>query len=187
VDIRRMQEEVERARQDLERRTQDLNRKLDQIKKASSDPANTPLPAERKSSATKGVQAGPRPGAMAGPGSPPAMGVTGNPGADLEKRLREVERKLDTIIQMMRRGQPGAFPGGPVPPAASNTELPLVQPPATAAPPGRRSSPPIAPVAPGALPATTPRFQPPQVVLPPAVPRQQEPEEVENLELPLRR
>src|SRR5258708_214842 len=60
ADIRRMQEEVERARQDLERRTQDLNRKLDQIRKAASDAANTPLPVERKSSAPKGVHAGQR-------------------------------------------------------------------------------------------------------------------------------
>src|SRR5262249_30224556 len=83
ADIRRLQQEVDRARQDLERRTRELTRKRDQVRQAAAGAANAPPAAERKSFPSQ-----------AGPGSAPAMGATGTPGSDLEKRLREVERKL---------------------------------------------------------------------------------------------
>jgi hypothetical protein len=181
-DIRHMQEELDRARQNLERQTQDLNRKMEQVQKAAREAASSALPVQRKSSAPKGVQVGQGPAPMAGPAANPpvAMGAAGNMGGDLEKRLREVERKLDLLLQMMRRPQPG----GLVPPGAGNAN-PFLEPPPPTVAPGRRFSqqPSTAPLAP--TPAASPRFeaQPIQPV-PPAPPRPELPQP-EDLNAPI--
>jgi hypothetical protein len=170
ADIRRMQEELDRTRRDLERRTQDLNRTMEAVRKAAQEPGSAPT-VERKSSTAKpgpGARAGAAPGypTMTPPAEKPAAGM---PGPDIDKRLREVERKLDLILQMMRRGQPSA--GGPVPPAVAEV-VPVAPPPPGAAPRdiGLDPQPALAPAAPTparALPR--PGAQPP-VALPPNAP-----------------
>jgi hypothetical protein len=169
-DIRRMQEELERTRRDLERRTRDLNLKMEQVKREAQEAAKS-APVERKSTPRGGMAPGTGGGAFGGGGvqmapgawSGSGQGGFGGPGgmggggfafggfpggspADLDKRLREVERKLDLLIQMMRQGaRPGApgFPGGPAAGALAPPN-PLVPGPA-----GSRLITPADPIAPG--------------------------------------
>jgi hypothetical protein len=129
-DIRRAQEELERARQELERRTRELNQKMEQVRREAQQAL------ERKNSPRAGQQAAgvggfPGGGGFGGPGGFPAAGGFGggsmgqpgfggtaaNPPANLDKRLREVERKLDLLIQMLRQGARPAGPGVPGGPA----------------------------------------------------------------------
>jgi hypothetical protein len=137
-DIRRIQEELDRARQDLERRTQELNTKIEQVKKAASEAGRTEAgrAGERKAGSVRGgaqgqgaFPGGPGGGAFGGGGGAfaPSQGGFGGggmaggvmgmpPGSDVDRRLREMERKLDMLINMMRQGvRPGA-PGAMAPP-----------------------------------------------------------------------
>jgi beta-lactamase regulating signal transducer with metallopeptidase domain len=175
-DIHRIQEELDRARQDLERRTQELNAKIEQVKKAASEASKTEAGTlgGRKSGTVRGGAQGPA-GFPGGPGGggfgggggafAPGQGGFGGggmaggigvpPGSDVDRRLREMERKLDMLINMMRQGaRPGA-PGAMAPPQAvvPGTQGQLIGPSPAVVPPGATPRVPRAPLPPTPLPA----------------------------------
>jgi beta-lactamase regulating signal transducer with metallopeptidase domain len=217
-DIRRLQAELDRARADLERRTRDLNAKMEQLKKAAQAADTAERKKAQPTPATTGGFPGaggpaqglpmlPGQGGFGGgpaPGFPGqggigfgggGFGAMGGPGgmapanpANLEKRLREVEKKLDKLIQMLSpRTNPGAVPPGagavaPVdaaPALAPPGPAPATAPAAPAPVRPRRSAVPALPATPAGpnapagalpddfLPVIPPPVQPGVPVLPP--------------------
>src|SRR5207302_10982467 len=92
------------------------------MERVRKDAAEAAEAGERKKTGQMALGGAPM---MVGPGGFGGGGVIrgggigtmpGTAGGDMDKRLREVERKLDLLIQLMRQGaRPGAqgFPGGP--------------------------------------------------------------------------
>jgi beta-lactamase regulating signal transducer with metallopeptidase domain len=101
-DLKRAQEALEKAKLDLDRKAKELQKRMAQLKRATdeADAADKKSPPARKYGASGqggfwGFQSG----------------QPGQPGLDLDKRLQQVERKLDLLIQLMTRK--GPQPGGP--------------------------------------------------------------------------
>lgn len=146
-DIQRMKQELDQARHDLERRARDLEMMLDQFKRASQEvpnPQPKKTPPFRKPG--EGGPGGPPPG-KAVPGEfGPRPGFEGGPGrpmVDMERRLQDVERKLDMVLHLLtHRGQGPGGPGGPPPggqPGGQGGFAPRTPP-----------APPVPPIPPGA-------------------------------------
>jgi bla regulator protein blaR1 len=155
-EIHAMQADLDRARQDLERRTKDMERRAKELHsmmdRLQKDMQDGPKKMEKKEI---------RIAVKDGDGWHTRVEQVPM-GPDMDKRLREVERKLDMLIDMMTRKQP------PGPPAVERKGAPG----ATA--PGMRSGVPVVPPVPSGLPRTPPPAveppvpgQPPQ---PPAAP-----------------
>ena len=158
-EIQRMQRELERARAELDRNMRDLQQR--QLVGQPKEPAANRRSRQRAQtqndftteSAPGGYQA---PSAI--PGSAP-MRTGGVPG-DFDRRLRDVERKLDMLIRLLEQNQrsgsrSGARPSAAVPPTGTSVPAyptPSVAPAATPVvppqpvAPGRRSAD-VAPVA----------------------------------------
>ncbi len=163
-EIHAMQQDLDRARQDLERRSKEMERRAEELRmmtyRLQKDMQDGPKKMEKKDVKAMVVDVDGR-----------TIRVVQAPmGPDTDKRLREVERKLDMLIDMMTRKQPPGPPsvdrkappgasapgmrsGGPVPPPVP-LGLPRIPPPAAEPPvPGQ-------PPQPQAGPAATPGVQP---------------------------
>lgn len=168
-ELRRMHEELERMRDEIERRTRELQAAMQRLQQAEGGDFKDRKP---QPGGAPGGAGGIPPGGGFGrpdvPGARPGEAGGFRPGdtprarPDLERRLEDVERKLDRLLEiMMRKGPPqggpifrqpqGDFKDRPVPPPqGGDPNAPPRRPGAnTPAPPGR---PPAAPPRPDAPP-----------------------------------
>lgn len=115
-EIQKLQQDLERRQQEMQQRGQELQRLMQQLRQAEGDAKDT----QRKKGGPGGPgEPNPRggPGGPGGPGGQPPFGPPGGFGNPMERRLAEVERKLDTLLQEVRalRGEMGKGPKGPGP------------------------------------------------------------------------
>jgi hypothetical protein len=114
-ELKRMQMELERMQMELRARAQELQQKMEQFNRfveARKDQAKLP-PQAGPNNPFGGPGAGGGGRGGVGAGGPAGMPGAGNAGrsslADVEKRLQQVEKKIDMLIQLMHR--PGPQPG----------------------------------------------------------------------------
>ncbi len=156
-DVKRLAESLEQMRHEIEKQKAELDRRSKQLHEAMEQLRRTEEEATRANTFKKFGG----PGGMAGgPGMVPGMmGPGGRPfGAPLDKRLGELERKLDLVLQEVQKlrqdigkqrprpgfpggpgGGPGGAPGaGPRPPGNPNLPTPPGGPPGGEGRPGAR-------------------------------------------------
>jgi hypothetical protein len=157
-EIKRMQRDLERARADLDKRMRDLQRRQQSFNDLVGRPKEEPR--NRAGQIAQAPVAVPPTPTAQGAGMVAKSDVTVRQGApvnDFDRRLRDVERKLDMLIQLMRQNQrsgtrsgaktpPSVAPGAdnlpPTPSVAPGGAISPTIPEAPARPefPGRRSS-----------------------------------------------
>jgi len=120
-----MQAELDRDRLDFEMRGLELNARSKYLRRMMEQLQNQfpdePKPGDRKDPSQPGpkgpvnIRSGATGGGGFGGGFSSGVGVM--PPSNTDKRLRDVERKLDILIDMMSRK--GQGPGGPIPPGGA--------------------------------------------------------------------
>jgi beta-lactamase regulating signal transducer with metallopeptidase domain len=132
-DIQRMQTDLDRSRQELERHAADLQQKMAAIQRQATELsqrfARMPQADDGQHPPAPGGGGGFGGGVRGGGGFAGGGGMGGRPGmpgntaSDIDRRLQQVERKLDMLIQMMQNGpRPPIGPAPAVPPPARRPE-----------------------------------------------------------------